>query len=410
MDGKRTPFYANHRAAQARMVDFAGWSMPIQYPAGILAEHLATRKACGLFDVSHMGRFGIRGAGALPFLRHVLTNDVAALPLGCSHYTILSDEAGGAIDDAYLYRFVDHEYLLVVNAANKDKDWAHLEEHADGFADVVMEDLTPRYAMLAVQGPASEAILNGLVEDGALPEPGRNHLSRARLCDAEVRVARTGYTGEPVCFELFLPTDAGEGIWDALVSRGAEPVGLGARDTLRLEAGLPLYGHEFGIDPEGRPIPILACPAARFAVCLDESRGDFVGRAALARQMRALDGFRRGDRSGLEVLPRRIRPLTLLGRGVARAGDAVVRDERVVGYVTSGTMVPYWHYRREGAQVVLQETHGLRAVALALIDSRMGPDERVHVRVRNRLIEAMIVRRNLENRNGPVSYAVLPDE
>jgi len=410
MDGKKTPFYQHHRSARARLVDFAGWVMPIQYPGGIIAEHLATRKTCGLFDVSHMGRYVIRGGGALPFLQRVLTCDVAGLPVGKASYALLADADGGAIDDAYLYRFVDHEYLLVVNAANRDKDWAHLEGQADRFADVVMEDVSDHYAMLAVQGPASEAILAGLAENGALPAAQRNCLGRVRLAGADILVGRTGYTGEPICFELFLPAEAAGAIWEALVEAGACPAGLGARDTLRLEASLPLYGHEFGTDPEGRVIPILACPTARFGVCLEDGKGDFIGREALSCQMEALKGFRRGQMDGLEVLPRRIRSLVVVDRGIARAGDAVVRDGEPVGVVTSGTMVPYWHWHDDNGQVVLEAEHGMRAVALGLIDSRVGLQETVHVRIRGRDVAARTVPRNLENRTGPVSHAVLPEE
>ena len=313
---RRTPLYERHLAAGARIVDFSGWAMPIQYGAGIVAEHLATRRAAGLFDVSHMGRFTLRGAGALPFLQHVLTNNAAALDPLQAQYTIVPTPTGGAIDDAYLYRFTDDEYLLVVNAANREKDWAHFQTvlagggatagadeaagggaetpqadqatpdlpPAPGFGAVELVDRTAEIAMVALQGPRSREILSAVLTAGDLPEPLRNELSVARMGAAELRIGRTGYTGEPVCFELFVETAAAPRLWDALVAGGAQPAGLGARDTLRLEAGLPLYGQELGLDPVGDEIPIYAIALAPFAVSLSPSKGDFVGRVALARQ------------------------------------------------------------------------------------------------------------------------------
>ncbi|MBN1817395.1 MAG: glycine cleavage system aminomethyltransferase GcvT [Sedimentisphaerales bacterium] len=408
MEAKKTPLYERHLAAGAKMVDFAGWLMPIQYAEGIVAEHLTTRKSCGLFDVSHMGRFIIRGGGALAFLQHVLTNDASALDIGQSQYTILANASGGAIDDAYLYRFVDHEYLLVVNASNKDKDWAHLEEQAGSFVDVVMEDVGSDLAMLAVQGPQSGAILEALLEKGSLPPDKRNCLSEVQIEGTKVLAGRTGYTGEPVCFELFLPAAIAVDLWDALTEKGAAPIGLGARDTLRLEAGLPLYGHEFGGDPEGREIPVFACPLAAFAVSFAEGKGDFLGKTALVRQARALDAIKKGDRSCGDILPRLFRQVVILGRGIARHGDPVLLDNRLVGHVTSGTMVPYWEFQQTPKGVVLGDSKGMRAVALALLDHRMDFGQAISIRVRGKDIEARIVHKNLENRKGPISYAVLP--
>ncbi len=263
----RTPFHAQHVAAGARMVDFGGWDMPVQYPTGIIAEHLATRGGAGLFDVSHMGRFVLRGPGSAAFLQHVLTNNAEALDLLQAQYTMVPTETGGAVDDAYLYRFAADEYLLVVNASNRHKDWDHFHDHLAHFPDVEMTDETGEIAMVALQGKTSRDILGGMIESGALPEPLRNELSVATLRLpgdgrlVEARIARTGYTGEPVAFELFTPAHDGPALWDALVAAGAVPVGLGARDTLRLEAGLPLYGHELGTDPDGARDPHLQLPA-----------------------------------------------------------------------------------------------------------------------------------------------------
>ncbi|MBA7686134.1 Aminomethyltransferase [subsurface metagenome] len=339
---QRTVFYDRHVALGAKLVEFAGWEMPVFYPTGIIKEHLATRKEAGIFDVSHMGRFIFRGAGALGFLQHVLSNNAEALDnraIG-AQYTLIPNETGGAIDDAYLYRFVEDEYLLVVNAANREKNWNHFQNLLKGFDDVELADRTHGIIMLALQGPRSRALLEGIIESGSLPEPMRNAVSTVTISGREVKVARTGYTGEPLCFELFADKDDGPMLWDEILAKGATPVGLGARDTLRLEAGLPLYGHELGEDADGKPIPILACPLTKIAVSFSPLKGEYVGRAALARQHEAFKKIMYRDYSLIRDLPRMIRPIAVAGRGVAREGAKVFKGERHVGYVTSGTMVP----------------------------------------------------------------------
>ena len=256
---KRTVLYDCHVSAGAQMVSFGGWDMPVMYADGILTEHLATRKGAGLFDVSHMGRFVFRGSRALDFLQYALTNNAEALdtPDKGAQYTLIPTEAGTAVDDAYLYRFVDDEYLLVVNAGNRDKDWRHFQALLKTFDQVELVDRSDDLAMVSVQGPASRSIVSGIIEAGRLPEPARNALSRVTIAGATVLLARTGYTGEPLGFELFIPKEAAAVVWNRLIEKGATPVGLGARDTLRLEAALPLYGHELGPDPEGNDIPFL---------------------------------------------------------------------------------------------------------------------------------------------------------
>ncbi|NQU76956.1 MAG: glycine cleavage system protein T, partial [Planctomycetes bacterium] len=191
----RTVLHERHVAAGAKMVAFAGWDMPLHYTTGIIKEHLATRKGAGLFDVSHMGRFTVRGSGAMAFLQHVLTNNAAALDVGMAQYTIVPNEAGGAIDDAYLYRFHETEFLLVVNAANRAKDWAHFQNQLANFDDVELTDRTDRLVMLSMQGPRSRRILTAAIESGDLPEPKRNALSIAKISGFDVMIARTGYTG-----------------------------------------------------------------------------------------------------------------------------------------------------------------------------------------------------------------------
>ena len=417
----RTPFHAQHVDAGARMVDFGGWDMPVQYPTGIIAEHLATRSGAGLFDVSHMGRFVLRGPGAAPFLQHVLTNNAEALDLLQAQYTMVPTDTGGAVDDAYLYRFVEGEYLLVVNASNRHKDWDHLREHLAHFPNVEMSDETGEIAMVAVQGQASRDILGGLIAEGALPEPLRNELSLAtlRLGDGRLvpaRVARTGYTGEPVAFELFVAAHDGPALWDALVTAGAVPVGLGARDTLRLEAGLPLYGHELGADPEGEEIPVFSCPLATFAVSFSPLKGDFVGRHALQKQQRAYARILQRDYSLLGDLPRLTRPVALTGRGIAREGAPVHTEdgaryggETLLGWVTSGTAVPFWGLEGEGLCSTQTGEHELRSIALAYLDSRALEDDEVEVDVRGRRIPGLVVPHHLRSDAPPCARAIIWD-
>ena len=370
---ERTPLHAWHRANGGRMVGFAGWEMPVQYPDGIVAEHLATRRSAGLFDVSHMGRFRFRGPEAA--LGRALTNDPAALPPGRAHYTFIANERGGAEDDAYLYRLARHDFLLVVNASNRDRDRERLEERLEGGTH--LEDESEELAMIALQGPESERMLATVVPPGAFPENGRNHHASARFEGDDLLIARTGYTGEAVCFELFVPAARAERLWTALIAAGAAPVGLGARDSLRLQAGLPLYGHELGADPEGTEIPIFSHPIARFGVRRPGEGGDYVGRAALERQRAEFERLRRGESEASEILPRLIGPIAVPeGRRPLRAGQRVFHDGHHAGYVTSGTSIP------TGREDVRGRPE-MRPVGLALLDShlRFRPGNPVRLQV-----------------------------
>lgn len=387
----RTALYGRHIELGARMVPFAGWDMPVQYASGILQEHLDTRRLAGMFDVSHMGRFIVRGEGALPFLQHVLTNNAAALDIGESQYTMIPDMAGGALDDAYLYRFFSDRYLLVVNAANRQKDWDHLNTVRVRFPSVELIDRTLELAMFSLQGPRSKAILLKILDSGALPEPRRNALTVARCDGADLWLSRTGYTGEPLCFELFVPSEHALTLWNRLLDQGAKPVGLGARDTLRLEAGLPLYGHELGLDPQGRPIPIFAVSLARFAVSFSPLKPDFIGKISLIRQFRALKGIMEGHFDQLDELPQTIRTVELIDKGIARAGAPVFKGDKPIGWITSGTMVPYWLFDGVGLSSQLTEQSSRRAVALALIDSRIQDGDTITIEVRGKRLKAGVM-------------------
>ena len=371
---RRTPLHAWHRENGGRMVDFAGWEMPVQYRTGIVAEHLATRRNAGLFDVSHMGRFRLRGPGAEAALGRVLTNDPAALAPGRAHYTFIANERGGAEDDAYLYRLGPDDFLLVVNASNRAHDFEWIGARLEG--DTHLDDESEALAMIALQGPQSERMLEAMVPAGSLPEAGRNRHAATRFDGGEVLVARTGYTGERVCFELFADAGRIESLWSRLADAGAAPVGLGARDSLRLQAGLPLYGHELGTDPEGVEIPIFANALARFGVRRPGGASDYVGRAALERQREAHGRLRHGDVARSPILPRLVVSIAVSGgRRPLRAEQKVFHGDVHVGYVTSGTSVPIGGEDASGRPE-------MRPIGLALVDCALRYRDGAPVRLR----------------------------
>jgi len=408
---QRTILYDRHVALGAKMVEFGGWDMPVLYPSGIVEEHLAARKGSGLFDVSHMGRFTVRGAGAVRFLQHVLSNNAEALDVRerAAQYTLIPNETGGAVDDAYLYHFVEDEYLLVVNAANRQKDWKHLQLFLKDYDDVDLIDRTEEVVMLALQGRMSRDLLGEIIQSGTLPEPMRNAVSIVTISDARVMVARTGYTGEPLSFELFARREDGPMLWDQIMAKGATPVGLGARDTLRMEAGLPLYGHELGEDPEGNEIPMMACPLVKSAVSFSPLKGEFVGRAALARQFEALGKIIARDYSMIADLPHLIRPIAVAGRGIARSGARVFKGKKHVGYVTSGTMVPMWAAEGEGLASTQTDQQQLRSICLAYIDSDIIEDEKVTIEIRGKAVDAVVVPFHLRSDAPPYARPIIFD-
>ena len=385
--------------------------MPVHYKTGILQEHLATRKFGGLFDISHMGRFRIKGSRQIAFLQHVLSNNAEALAPWQAQYTLIPDSSGAVIDDTYLYHFGQHDYLLVVNSSNCEKDWTHLDEQAKGFEDVTLEDHTEKTAMIALQGPLSGRMLEGLIEGGALPEPFHNRLSEITLFGTKVLASRTGYTGEPLGFELFVAAEKAEAVWSGLVEagkpRGVVPVGLGARDTLRLEAGMPLYGHEFGLDPKGEQLPAFAFPMAGIAVSFSARKGDFIGREALGRQFEQIQKLRNGIEEPSEILPFRIRPLALLDQGVFRQGDEIFIGKKRVGVVTSGTVTPYWKFEGVGATMNITERSDRRAIGLGYLDSTLRPGRTVDVVVRGNRLKAQIVRWHGRSEAPPYFHPIL---
>ena len=388
-DLKRTVLYQDHVAAGATMVDFGGWDMPVQYPGGIVAEHLYTRSFCSLFDVSHMGRLIIEGPQRLEFLQHVVTSNVAALELGMAQYCIIPDEDGSAIDDAYLYRFEEDRILLVVNAANIDKDKKHLSAQISAF-DCKMTDISDKWAAIAVQGPKSRELMEILSGGVEVTPPVKNALNCLVLEGHEAKIANTGYTGEPVGFEVYVRSEDASWLWNRLIELGAKPAGLGARDTLRLEAGYPLYGHEMGKDPSGQRMPIFAVPLASFAVNFAEEKGAFIGREALSVQKECALRMKAKDFSDIVAVPRRIKAIELVERGVMRAGMEVYRDGKFIGWITSGTMVPYYLTEGEGADTVLTDQVQRRAIGLCYVDSELRKGDIVEVDVRGKRLKARI--------------------
>ena len=387
---KRTPLYDAHVAAGATMVDFGGWEMPIQYPAGIVKEHLFDRKHCGIFDVSHMGRLIVEGPQRVDFLQKVLTSNVKALVPGRAQYCIIPNENGGAVDDAYLYMFEEDRYMLIVNASNTDKDLAHFAKYLPDF-DCTITNITDTYSSIAVQGPEAEKILKVLSGGAEISGPKKNDLNELDMEGHTVRVSKTGYTGDPIGWELFIDAKDVEWLWNRLIELGAAPTALGARDTLRLEAGLPLYGHEMGEDHAGNDMPIFAVSLARFAVSFAEEKGDFIARDIL------LDQKENGT-------PKKVVPVALVDKGVIRAGMDIYHNGEHIGWMTSGTMVPYYHFDEEGN---ILETTGKRSIGFAYINSDITKEDMIEVDVRGRRLKAKLVAKHMIQNEPPYGKAVI---
>jgi len=319
---KKTPLNNIHRALGAKLVEFGGWEMPVQYQ-GIIDEHLAVRRAAGLFDVSHMGEIAVDGPKALDFIQLLTINDAAALSNGQVQYTAMCYPDGGVVDDMTLYRFGQDCFLFCVNAANIDKDFAWMLQilKESAMADVEIRNLSPDYGQLALQGPASAAILAGLTTT-TLEGIAYYHFEEGTVAGTPAIISRTGYTGEDG-FELYIPAERTAELWEALMTAGNEhglvPAGLGCRDTLRLEKKYALYGHE--ISAKISPLE------GGLAWITKLGKSDFIGRDALVRQKEM-------------GVPRRLVCLVLEEPGVPRQGYPVYAADRQIGEVTSGTMSP----------------------------------------------------------------------
>jgi aminomethyltransferase len=322
-DLKHTPLHELHVALGGKMVPFAGYAMPVQYPTGITAEHRAVREAAGLFDVSHMGEFEVRGPDALALIQRVTVNDAARMDVGQAQYSALCRDDGGIIDDLIVYRFADR-YMLVVNASNHDKDWAWVARHARPL-DVELADRSDETALLALQGPRAREILAPLT-DSDLGAIGYYRFAEGEVAGVPAVLSATGYTGEDG-FELYLDADRAAELWRALLEAGGPlglaPAGLGARDSLRLEMGYALYGND--LDEEHTPLE----SGLGWITKLD--KGEFVGREALLAQKDA----------GVE---RRLVGLRLTERGFPRPGYGIRAASADVGVVTSGIVSPTLGY------------------------------------------------------------------
>ncbi|MFQ5736350.1 MAG: glycine cleavage system aminomethyltransferase GcvT [Thermodesulfobacteriota bacterium] len=316
---EKTPLYDIHVSLGARMVDFAGWDMPVQY-TGVIDEHTAVRTACGLFDVSHMGEIEVSGPGALEAVKRLATNNVERVVDGQCQYTILCYDDGGTVDDTIVYRYGADRFLFCVNASNTAKAFEWISSRICA-PDVLVEDVSKEYAQLALQGPASAMVIAPLL-DIAPPDIKPFHFVMAQVAGREAMVSRTGYTGEDG-FEIYLAPDDAVAVWEAVMeagrSYGIKPIGLGARDTLRLEMGYPLYGHE--LSEKISPIEAGLKKYVRF-----DNRG-FIGEEALKAQ----------HEGGVD---RTLVGLRMVDPGVPRAGYAVTHNGEAAGVVTSGTSSP----------------------------------------------------------------------
>lgn len=333
---RRTSLYDRHVAAGAKLVEFAGWEMPVHYSEGVRAEHMAVRERCGIFDVSHMGQIEVSGGTvaeggrqACEILQRLLSNDVSEIRVGGSQYSVLCDESGGVLDDLFTYQVEPDRYLTVTNASNHERDLAWFRSHADAAGlDAHVRDCIEDYAMLAVQGPLAREIVQAISDT---PLPARMTAATCRLSGAEVLVCATGYTGEEGVELLVAPADA-PGLWDELCHRGATPAGLAARDTLRLEACFHLYGNDLSI--ERNPIE------AGLGWCCREDTG-FIGADAI-RAARAYFATLATSSPAEPVMspagrpPERLVAFMLDGPGIARQGNQVIGG----GEVTSGTLSP----------------------------------------------------------------------
>lgn len=357
---RRTTLYETHVKYGGKIVPFAGYLLPVQYETGVIREHMAVRTACGLFDVSHMGEILCRGEDALKNLNHLLTNDFAGMVPGQARYSPMCNESGGVVDDLIAYKVAEDVYLLVVNAANKEKDFQWMKDHRTGGAEFT--DLSDLVGQIALQGPKAETILRKLTDEEDIPQKNYTCTFRRMVGGrdgVECIISRTGYTGEDG-FEFYLAAEEAPKLWELLMEAGKEegliPCGLGARDTLRLEAAMPLYGHE--MNDEITPLE------AGLGIFVKLKKEEFIGKDPMEAMKEAGGPARK--RVGLKVT----------GRGIIREQEPVFLGTRQIGTTTSGTHCPY-----------------LKAPsAMALVDAdQTAPGTAVEVEVRGRRVAAEIV-------------------
>ena len=322
---KKTPLNDEHRKLGGKMVDFGGWDMPVQYPAGVIEEHLRTRTACGLFDVSHMGEIWVEGEDAIAFVNRITTNDVTKLVDGQAHYSALTNENGGVVDDLLVYRFDQDKLLLVVNAGTTDKDWEWISSHVKD-ENITLTNASKDYCQIAIQGPNALEIAQKLTDEN-LGEIKYYHFTVGKFDGADAIISRTGYTGEDG-FEVYASADEAARLWNKILETGnygAEggilPAGLAARNTLRLESAMSLYGHELGDD-------ISPLEANLGWICKLKKDSDFIGRDALVKQ----------KENGLE---RKLVGFEMKDKGIARDEFPVIINGEKLGVVTSGSPAPF---------------------------------------------------------------------
>lgn len=316
---RRTPLYEEHVAAKARMVDFGGWEMPVQY-AGTIEEHLVVRSKAGLFDVSHMGEVDVHGPEALAFVQHLITNDADKIANGQILYTPMCYAEGGIVDDLLVYRYDPEHFLLVINASNTEKDYAWMQEQAKGF-EVVLNNVSDQTAQLAFQGPWAEKILQRITEVD-LAQIKYYWFQHGQVDGIDCLISRTGYTGEDG-FELYFAPEYAPQLWRKILAAGAaegvQPIGLGARDTLRFEARLPLYGNE--LSSEISPLE------AGLGFFVKLAKEEFVGKEVLQAQKE-------------KGVTRKLVGLKMVERGIARSHYLIQKDGEEIGFVTSGSYAP----------------------------------------------------------------------
>jgi aminomethyltransferase len=355
-DIKKTPLNARHRALGARMVPFAGWDMPVEY-SGLTEEHLAVRTRAGLFDVSHMGQIEVAGKDALQAIQLISSNDAAKLKIGQAQYSALTTPSGTFVDDLLVYRLSDDHFLLVVNASNIEKDYNWIAENIKPAGDAVAVDTSSRYALIAIQGPVARQVLQPLT--GVELDAMRYYwFAFGEVANVRATVSRTGYTGEDG-FEVFVPPQSAERVWNAILDSGRAfdvlPAGLGARDTLRLEAGMRLFGND--IDETTSVLE------ADLEWIVGWKKPDFVGRGALAAQK-------------AEGIPRKLVGFEMLDRSIARQGYPVYLDGVNVGAVTSGSYAPFLK----------------KAIGIAYLPAgRAATDSQFEVEIRGRRARARVV-------------------